>query len=57
LQWWASWFFKCIEGETPKSIGKKLRPAWFSAEIISYVGYKTIVYAGVQTTGHCYTVA
>jgi hypothetical protein len=57
LQWWAGWFVKCREGETPKQIGKKLRPAWFSAEILSYVGYKDIVYAGVRTTGHCYTVA
>jgi hypothetical protein len=57
LQWWASWFAKCAEGETPKRIGKKLRPSWYSADITSYVGHQTIVYAGVRTTGHCYTVA
>ncbi len=57
LQWWATWFSACPEGKTPKQINKKLRPAWFSAEIISALGLMDIVYAGVRKQGHCYMVA
>ncbi len=57
LQWWAGWFAKCAEGETPKQINKKLRPGWFSAEILSALGLMDIVYAGVRKKGHCYMVA
>ena len=57
LQWWASWFADCKEGETPKQINKKLRPGWFSAEIISAMGLMDTVYAGVRKSGHCYMVA
>jgi len=57
LQWWASWFADCKEGETPKQINKKLRPGWFSAEIISAMGPMDSVYAGVRKSGHCYMVA
>ena len=57
LQWWASWFADCKEGETPGQINKKLRPGWFSAEIISAMGRMDVVYAGVRKSGHCYMVA
>ena len=57
LQWWASWFAGCKEGETPKQINKKLRPGCISAEIISAMGPMDIVYAGVRKSGHCYMVA
>jgi hypothetical protein len=57
LQWWAGWFTACPEGETPKQINKKLRPGWFSAEILSALGLMDIVYAGVRKKGHCYMVA
>jgi hypothetical protein len=57
LQWWASWFAKCPEGNTPKQINKKLRPGWFSAEVLAYKGYEDVVYGGVRTTGHCYVIA
>ena len=57
LQWWASWFADCKEGETPGQTNKKLRPGWFSAEVISAMGLMDIVYAGVRKSGHCYMVA
>jgi hypothetical protein len=57
LQWWAGWFSSCLEGATPKQINRKHRPSWYSAEIIAYVGYRSIVYAGVSTAGHCYQVS
>jgi hypothetical protein len=56
LHWWAGWFSSCLEGATPKQINKNNRPALYSAEIIAYVGYRSIVYAGVSTAGHCYHV-
>jgi hypothetical protein len=57
LQWWAGWFSACPEGQTPKQMNKKLRPGWFSAEILSALGLMDIVYAGVRKKGHCYMVA
>ena len=53
IQWWSSWF-KSAEAP-PEKYNKKLRPAWFSSEVLSYTGYKSIKYAGVeQTSQHCY---
>ena len=53
IQWWASWFKTAVE--PPKKYKKKLRPAWFSGEVLSYSGYKSIKYAGLeQSIQHCY---
>ena len=54
LQWWASWMKNALE--TPKSYNKKNRPAWFSAEVTSYVRYGEIKYAGQMMTAHLYHV-
>ena len=54
--WWASWFKDCAEGKAPKQYGKKGRPAWFSAEVLSVAGYQTQCYAGTQHTTHFYQV-
>ena len=55
--WWASWFKDCAEGKAPKQYGgKKGRPAWFSAEVLSVAGYQTRCYAGAQHTTHFYQV-
>ncbi len=52
--WWASWFKECRKA--PENYGKKKRPAWFSAEVSSYVGWQTVHYAGCQVEAHCYRV-
>jgi len=52
--WWASWFKECRKA--PENYGKKKRPAWFSAEVVSYVGWQTMHYAGCQVEAHCYRV-
>ena len=52
--WWASWFKECRKA--PENYGKKKRPAWFSAEVLSYVGWQTVHYAGFQVEAHCYRV-
>ena len=54
LQWWASWMKNALE--TPKTYNKKSRPAWFSAEVTSYVRYGKIKYAGQTMTDHLYHV-
>jgi hypothetical protein len=53
IQWWASWF-KTAQVPVP-FYGKKLRPAWFSGEVMCHVGYQSIMYAGIQQPEmHCY---
>jgi hypothetical protein len=52
--WLASWFKECRKA--PENYGKKRRPAWFSAEVVSHVGWQTVHYAGCQVEGHCYQV-
>ena len=54
LQWWAGWMKSAAV--TPTSYKGNARPAWFSAEVCSYAGYKTIRYAGQETTENCYNV-
>ena len=54
LQWWAGWMKSA--SETPPTYNKKLRPAWFSAEVCSYHKYDTIRYAGKLTTSNLYNV-
>ena len=57
LQWWAPWMASASLGQAPKQVNRKNRPAWFSAEIISYVGYDTITYCGeLKQPGHTYNV-
>ena len=54
LQWWAGWM-KSAE-ETPQTYKKKLRLAWFSAEVCSLKEYGTIRYAGQLCTANLYNV-
>ena len=53
IQWWSSWFKSA--SVPPEKYNKKNRPAWFSGEVLSYSGYKSIKYAGLeQSIQHCY---
>ena len=52
--WWASWFKEC--SKAPKQCRGKKRPAWFSAEVLSYDGWQTRHYAGCQVEAHFYRV-
>ena len=54
LQWWASWMKDA--SKTPRHYNRKNRPAWFSAEIVSYCGYGYIKYAGQTMLAHQYNV-
>jgi len=54
LQWWAPWMKDAPE--TPPHYNRKNRPAWFSAEILSYCGYGDIKYAGQTIQQHQYHV-
>ena len=54
LQWWASWMKDA--SKTPRHYNRKNRPAWFSAEIVSYCGYGYIKYAGGTMRAHQYRV-
>ena len=54
LQWWASWMKDAPD--TPSHYNKKSRPAWFSAEVLSYCGYGHIKYAGQTMLAHQYHV-
>ena len=55
IQWWAGWMKAAAE--VPKSYNKKTRPAWFSAEISTYVRYDAIKYCGImQVPQHLYVI-
>jgi hypothetical protein len=55
LQWWAGWF-KTAQAP-PANYKAKQRPAWFSAEVLSHEGYRSIMYAGIQQPEmHCYKI-
>ena len=54
LQWWAPWMKDAAA--TPGHYKHKNRPAWFSAEVTSYVRYGEIKYAGQMMTAHLYHV-
>ena len=55
LQYWASWMAKAKE--SPATIQGKHRPKWYSGEIIAYLKWDTVTYAGVEFTGHTYRVS
>lgn len=53
---WAAWFPKCPPGSNP-NIKKRSRPAWFSGEISSCLGWqKDVPYGGALYTGFMYLV-
>ena len=54
LHWWAHWMTTATV--TPKTYNTKHRPAWYSAEILTYAGYKTLRYAGQEYTENVYNV-
>ena len=55
VQWWANWMATATTVPVTYSAGN--RPAWFSAEILGYVGQKSVMYAGfMNPLQHCYHV-
>ena len=54
LQWWASWMKTAAQ--TPATYNTKHRPAWFSAEVCSYVRFGSMRYAGQLYTANLYNV-
>jgi hypothetical protein len=55
LQWWSPWF--ASSPEDPETMKKKQRRSWYSAEIISYDGIKSIHYAGACVDQHTHFVS
>ena len=54
LHWWAHWMTTATV--TPQTYNTKHRPAWYSAEILTYAGFKTFRYAGQEYSEHVYNV-
>ena len=55
--WWAPWFPKCGPGQNPAGYSKKLRPSWFSSEVVTVAGWEeNLPYAGSFHTGWAYIV-
>ena len=55
VQWWASWMASATT--VPATYNAGNRPAWFSAEVLAYVGKKAVMYAGfMNPLQHCYHV-
>ena len=54
LQWCASWMKTAAQ--TPATYNTKHRPAWFSAEVCSYVRFGSMRYAGQLYTANQYDV-
>ena len=55
IQWWAPWMANAEQ--LPKHYNNKNRPSWFSAEILTYIGWKEDkMYCGVPHTGHFFAV-
>ena len=56
IQWWAPWMKDAQD--LPSTYNKRDRPAWFKGEILAYVGWQAIKYAGftnvAQHTYHVY---
>ena len=52
FQYWASWM--ALADDLPANIKKKGRPGWYSGEIIAYLQWETVKYAGMEITGHTY---
>ena len=54
LHWWAHWMTTATV--TPKTYNTTHRPAWYSAEVLTYAGFKTLRYAGQEYTENVYNV-
>ena len=54
LHWWAHWMTTATV--TPQTYNTKHSPAWYSAEILTYAGFKTLRYAGQEYSEHVYNV-
>ena len=54
LHWWAHWMTTATV--TPKTYNTKHRPSWYSAEVLTYAGYKKLRYAGQDYTENLYNV-
>ena len=55
VQWWASWMATATA--VPSTYSANARPAWYIAEILGYVGQKSVMYAGfMNPLQHCYHV-
>ena len=55
IRWWASWMKEATE--LPASYNKLNRPNWYSAQILTYVGWKEDRnYCGVPQACHFYAV-
>ena len=54
LHWWASWMKTAKQ--TPATYNTKLRPSWYSAEVCTYAGFRTLRYAGQEYTENLYDV-
>ena len=56
IQWWAPWFRDATE--LPTSYAGNKRPAWFKGEILAYLKWQSVMYAGfmneAQNTYHVY---
>ena len=53
VHWWFANWFPTAE-EPPAKIKGSMRPKWYSSSIIKALGIKTVKYAGVVSTEHCY---
>ena len=54
LHWWAHWMKTAKV--TPVTYNTKHRPSWYSAEVFTYAGFKTLRYAGQEYTENLYDV-
>ena len=54
LHWWASWMKTAKQ--TPATYNTKHRPSWYSAEVCTYAGFRTLRYAGQEYTENLYDV-
>ena len=53
FQYWAKWM--ATAKEPPTRIKQNNRPKWYSGELIAYLKWDTVIYAGLPFTGHTYT--
>ena len=54
LHWWAHWMKTAKV--TPVTYNTKHRPSWYSAEVCTYAGFRTLRFAGQEYTENLYDV-
>ena len=53
--YWASWFPGCPPGDAPTQLARKMRPSWYSSEIVTCLGWKDdLPYGGALHSGYAY---